>query len=147
MARDFESYENLIEETDINIKNENGASLLRIAVAYGSEDIALDLIARGIDIDQRDRKGTTELQNALLVNLPKVAYQLIAQGADLHHRDHYGNNALWYASTHPKRDLELVRLLVEKGSDIITQNAAGRSPIDAAQERGDELLLEILRNP
>jgi ankyrin repeat protein len=143
MARDFENYAKLIEETDINAKDEDGASLLRIAVAFGSEDIALDLLARGIQIDQKDRSGSTELQNAFVLGLRKVAVELIDRGADLNHRNNHGNNALWYAATNPRPNYDMVRLLVEKGCDAKTKNRAGRSPIDAARERNDETLLEI----
>lgn len=146
MVRDFESYAALIEETDINIKDEDGASLLRRAIAFGSEEIALDLISRGIEIDQVDESGSTELQNAFWKGFWKVGAELVKRGADLHHRDKHGNNALWYASTHPKADLDVVRLLVEKGSDVHTKNVAGRSPLDAAKERGLTRLVEIMEN-
>lgn len=144
MVRDFEGYAKLIGSTDINTKNEDGASLLEVAIAFRSEDIALDLISRGIDIDHKDRKGMTELQNAFWMGLWKVGLDLIKRGADLHHRNKAGNNALWYASTHPKVDYDVVRLLVAKGSDIHTKNVADRSPLDAAKERGQTTLVEIL---
>jgi len=146
MARDFANYERLIENTDINMKDEDGASLLRIAVAFGSDDIALDLIARGIEIDQKDRGGSTELQNSLVKGFWNVAVELIARGADLHHRNKHGNNAVWYAATHPRPDYDIVRLLVENGSDVTTKNNAGRSPIDVARELGDSKMIEILQS-
>jgi len=146
MVGDFDAYTRLIEDTDINIKNERGASLLQIAIAYRRNDIALDLIARGIQLNQLDGDLRNELQTALYTYLSDVAIKLISCGVDLNHRDRHGNNALWYAATHPKRDLDLVRLLVEKGSDTQTKNDAGRSPLSAAQERGDKELLEVLQS-
>lgn len=144
MVRDIEAYMQLIERTDLEIKDEDGASLLRIAVASGAEEIALDLVSRGIEIDQPNRKGTTELQNAFMQGFWELGRRLIERGASLEHFDWYGNNALWYASTHPRPDYELVRLLVEKGSDVSTKNRAGRSPLDAAKERGDSRMVEML---
>src|SRR5688572_23468092 len=144
MARDFTAYTELIEETALDLKDEDGASMLRIAIAFGSEDIALDLISRGIEIDQKDRSGTTEIQNAFVKGMNRAGLALLERGANIHHFNNYGNNALWYAATHPRPDYEIVSLLVEKGSDILTKNSAGRSVLDAARERNDTKLIEIL---
>lgn len=146
MVRDFESYATLIQETNIDAKDEEGVSLLRVAIAYGSEDIALDLVSRGIEINQLDGKGSNELQNAFWKGFWRLGRELVERGADLHHRNEHGNNALWYASTHPHPDYDLIRLLVEKGSDVSTKNNAGRSPLDAAKERGNTKLVEILES-
>ncbi|MDI1241877.1 MAG: ankyrin repeat domain-containing protein [bacterium] len=146
MVGDVENYAKLIQATDINLKDEDGASLLRIAIAYSSEEIALDLLSRGIEINQADGKGSNELQNAFWKGFWSLGVELVKRGADLHHRNKHGNNALWYASTHPKVDYNVVRLLVENGSDVHTKNVAGRSPLDAAKERGQLELVEILEN-
>ena len=146
MVRDIENYKSLIQSTPLNMKDRNGASLLRIAIAYGSEPIALDLVDRGIEIDQPDGRGTTEIQNALTKGFWELARRLLARGASLSHRDRHGNNALWYATTNPRPDYELIRLLIANGSDIQTKNDWGRSPLDAAKERGDDKMLEILES-
>jgi hypothetical protein len=144
MLGDFDGYSRLIEATDINAKDEDGASLLRVAIAFSNEEIALDLVSRGIEINQLDEGGSNELQNAFWKGFWKVGIELVNGGADLHHRNKAGNNALWYASTHPKVDYDVVRLLVAKGGDIHTKNVADRSPLDAAIERGQSDLVQIL---
>ncbi|MBP6004314.1 MAG: ankyrin repeat domain-containing protein [Pyrinomonadaceae bacterium] len=144
MVRDVDSYQRLIESTPIEAKDENGASLLRIAIAYGSEPIALDLVDRGIEIEQLDRKGKNEIQNSFYKGLWELGRRLIDRGANLEHFDWYGNNALWYAVTHPRPDYELLKLLVKAGSDVQTKNRAGRSPRDAARVIGDSKMIEIL---
>jgi ankyrin repeat protein len=146
MAQDIENYQRLIDKVPINTTNENDASMLQIAVAYGSQEIALDLVRRGINIDRTTPRGqTTELQDALVLGLWRLAVELINHGADIHHRDAHGNNALWYAATHPGRNDDIVRMLVERGSDMLTKNQAGRSALDAARERGDKELIDILQ--
>ncbi len=144
MCRDFEGYKSLIRSTPIHAKNPDGASLLRIAIAYGSEPIALDLVQRRIEIDQPDRNGATEIQNALNKGFWNLARRLLENGASVAHRDDFGNNAVWYAVTHPKPDYDLVKLLIQNGSDIEGKNQAGRSPLDFAKEIGDSQMVEIL---
>lgn len=144
MVRDIEAYKRLIEQTDLEIKDKDGASLLRIAVAYGAEDIALDLVSRGVEIDQLTKSGMTELQTAFWRGFWHLGRKLIERGASLEHFDSNGNNALWYAVTHPRPDYELIEQLVNAGSDVQTKNRAGRSPLDAAQQIGDSRMIKIL---
>ena len=141
---DIDGYRHLMEVTPINSKSQRGASLLQIAIAYGSEEIAIDLVDRGIEIDNKTPMEVTELQDALVMGFNVLARKLVARGADLFHRESHGNNALWYASTHPRPDYDLVKQLVDAGSDVHTKNRAGRSPLDAAKERGNEKMIEVL---
>lgn len=144
MVKDVDSYRTLIELTPIETKDENGVSLLRIAVASGAEEIALDLVSRGIEIDQLSKSGMTELQTAFWRGFWDLGRKLIERGASLEHFDSNGNNALWYAITHPRPDYDLLKLMVRAGSDVQTKNRAGRSPLDAARQIGNSKMIEIL---
>ncbi len=143
MAHDIENYYHLMRLVPVNAKDDNGVSLLRLAIAYGSEPIAVDLVDRGIEIDQPDENGRTEIQNAFAKGFWETGRRLVSRGASLTHRDHFGNNALWYAAMHPRPDYELIKLLVDHGSDVGTKNIAGRSPMDGAKERSRDKLIEI----
>lgn len=57
----MEQYRQTMLNTDINSSNEYGQNLLQEAIAYCREDIAIDLINKGIDINHQDKKGQTPL--------------------------------------------------------------------------------------
>lgn len=50
--------------TDINMRNEHGATALHYAVARGDVDMSRRLVARGADISAEDAKGRTPLEVA-----------------------------------------------------------------------------------
>jgi uncharacterized protein len=142
----LEKYYSFIDSIDINILNERGGNLLHDAISYKKKEIALDLIAKGINVNQQGNKGMTPLQHALELKDYDVVYAIIEAGADVNIRDSYGNNSLWTAVINAG-DYGLVKLILEKGGDALTKNKAGRSPLDLANQIGDEQLIKLLKSP
>lgn len=143
-TNDMGRYLTEIRLHDINIKNETGANLLHMAVAYDRRDIAADLVSRGIDLDSRNGEGMTALISAVISNRSELAKLFITNGAGVDIYDNYGNDALWYAIGSPIPDFGLISLLLEKGADRFHRNAAGLNPMDVADQIGDERLIELM---
>lgn len=140
----FTEYARRIEETGLKIKNSNGSNPLHMAIAYDRSDIAIDLLARGINVNDPNGEGMTALQTAIISGRTDLAREILKLGPDVNIRDNYGNNSLWYAVFYYRGNDELIRSILQMGGDAITKNKAGRSPIDFAGEGGIHEISELL---
>ena len=139
MAGDIDGYLKMIGTAEIGYKDDRGSSLLQIAIAYRREEIALDLIERGVSLNNISVDGMNELQSAIYQGLFLVAERLLERGIDVKNVDKHGNEALWYASTHPEPSLDLIKKILEMGGDPHALNKCGRSPLDAIARSDSEL--------
>lgn len=140
----MEQYQQAMLNTDINSGNEYGQNLLQEAIGYCREDIAIDLINKGIDINHQDKKGWTPLHFCAQYSNTTIAEVLLQKGAKVNIVDIYGNNPLWYAVFNAHDDYKIIKLFMEYGADATTKNNAMRSPLDFARQIGDEVMIEIL---
>ncbi len=140
----FTAYENQIDQFDINIKGNEGQSLLQEAIAYKQTEIALDLIERSIDVNIQDKKGQNALHILGFFPNTLLAQKIIESGGNLELKDMFGNTPLWYAVFNARGKYELVELFIEQHADPTSKNKAGRSPIDFARQIKNEKLIKIL---
>ncbi len=68
---------------DLNMRNDNGGSLLHSASLGGSSMIVARLLNLGFDVDERDRYGNAPLHYAAEMGREDVARTLLEQGADI----------------------------------------------------------------
>jgi ankyrin repeat protein len=143
---ELEQYYQNITNTEINIRNEFGQSLLHEAIAYKQKEIALDLLNKLIDINIQDNSGQTVLHFISFHDKESnVAEKIIENGGNLGIVDQYGNTPLWYAVFNARGKYDLVELFMKKGANPALKNNAGRSPIDFATQIKDTALLNILQ--
>lgn len=142
----LDDYRSYIDKIDINILDKNSSNLLHAAISYKKPKIALDLISRGINVNQQGNKGMTPLQYAIEHNQPELVHAIINAGGEVNIRDSYGNNALWTAVFNARGNYELVKLILENGGDAFTKNKAGRSPLDFANQIGNNDLVKLLNS-
>lgn len=131
------------DRVDINIK-EFGQNLRHQAIAQRKTQIALDLIDRGIDLNCQDHNGQTPLHFLGMHPNRELADRILESGGNLSVRDIYGNTPLWTAVANPKRDYDLIQVLVDHGADPASTNNVGKAPIDVAEQSQDERLKSIL---
>jgi ankyrin repeat protein len=134
-----------INKDNITVVGKNGETLLHTAIAYNKLDIALELINRKIEVNRQDNDGMSPLHMAAWYHNYNVAKSIIEHNGNPNLRDKHGNNALWYAVIFAKgKYYNLVELLVAAGSDAITNNDSGRSPLNVAKQINDKHLIELL---
>ena len=142
----WESYDECreaIENADVDEVDDKGDNMLHIATSRGKKNIASDLINRGINIDKKGDEGKTPLHYALEMGDNEMATLLMSEGADVTITDDHGNQPLWSAVMNEEVKEDVIRLLVQHGSDPENQNEAGKSPLDIARRRQDDALIDL----
>ncbi len=142
---EFEIYKSEIDKLDINVINEFGQSLLHEAITSKREEIALDLISRGIDVNRKDSKEQTALHFLGFHPNIKITENILENGGDLSIKDVYGNTPLWYAVFNARGNYDLVKTLLKLKPDVNSKNKAGRSPLDFANQIKDNALISLLK--
>jgi len=143
-AGDEKAFWAKIDKVDINIVNESGSNLLHVAIARKNVKIALDLIERGIDVNYQNAQGQTPLHHAAAFQLAELVQAILSAGGKVSTTDIHGNTPLWTAVAKPKRNHEIVKLLLEAGGDPEVKNKAGMSPLDIAEQINSEALIALL---
>ena len=128
---------------DVNIRDNNGCTILNKVLTEGRWDIARLLIEGGADVNARDQGGETPLRIAVGKGHKKTVALLISKGAELSDRDVPGASPLYEAVR--LADKAIVELLVAKGADTNAVGPEGRSCLaealrgersEIAQKRG-----------
>lgn len=145
LSGDLKAYQSAITNVDIDQTDENGMSLLHIAIASRQPEIALDLIKRSIDVNLQDKNRQTGLHYIGFYLFLDVARSMLEHGADVDLQDKYGNNPLWYAVVHPHGQYELTQLFMDYGSNPEMVNKVGKTPMSAAVQRNNQRMIDILQ--
>jgi len=141
---------------DSNAENRRGATPLHYAcdprprsvVPWSRESQAMLislLVEHGADLERADRGGATPLHRAVRARSPAAVGQLLALGAQPHCRlGKRGSSPLHLAvqstgagGTRGSMDeqLEIIRLLLQRGTDPAIADAADRTPRDWAKSK------------
>lgn len=119
-------------KTNIDSRDEHGATLLMHAAAFGSPESVRMLLAGGADVNARNAFDATALLWA--ARDPAKVALLLARGADVNARSRQGRTPLIVAAG---GSAESVRLLLAKGADAKAHDAVGITPLIAAAMAGD----------
>ncbi|GFS37452.1 K+ transporter 1 [Actinidia rufa] len=159
---------------DPNESDNNGRTALHIAASQGSENCVLVLLDYGADPNSRDSEGNVPVWEALLANHESVAKLLTDNGATISAGDvaqfactaaeqnklellkeivrhggdvtlprSNGSTALHVAVCEGNN--EMVKFLLEKGSDIDKPDHHGWTPRDLADQQGHEDIKAIFQ--
>lgn len=136
----------LIENGDVNVLDgESRTPLIHTAVA-GKVELLSWLIEHGADIDHQDRNGLSALHYAVQEKHIEAVRTLLTNSAAIDSKDMHGNTPLWRATFGARGNYDLVRLLVHHGANPHSKNKSDRSPLDFAEQIGDEHLIAVLKN-
>lgn len=136
-TRNKEILEFLISKgADVNARdNENKTPLFK---CENDTEVAELLISKGADINAEDDCKETPLSAALegsgKFHYPEVAKLLISKGANVNYKTFSDKNCLYSGETSLTTivgmgDIEIVKLLLEKGADPNEKNSRGETPL------------------
>lgn len=74
------------------------------------------LVERGVDINEKDNEGSTPLILAAILGNAEVVGLLINKGADIEAKNAHGQTALSAAAGIRRNNIDILRLLVDKGA-------------------------------
>lgn len=132
----------LNKNADVSTTEFLNVSALHNSAFVGSVEIATMLIQHGAKVNSLDIDFWNPLFHAAMMNSSNVAELLIKNGCDVNHQDCNGWTALMQAVY--DRSYETIELLLQNGADINITNTVHENAFDVANNRNDNLSIEIL---
>ncbi|RYP11971.1 hypothetical protein DL767_011540 [Monosporascus sp. MG133] len=152
-------------EDGYELEKMDGETLLRWAAEGGHEAVMQQLLETGADVHARGKDGRTALSYAAERGHEAVVQQLLETGADIHARDKDGRTALSYAAERGHEavvqlllksgqmslrwavetgDVEVVKLFLDRGADVVLPNKDGWTPLITASSKGYVDMVRLL---
>ena len=134
---------------NVNAANAYGATPLFLACDNGSSAIVQALLKAGADPNAAAWAGTTVLMRCARTGSVDAVKSLLTRGANVNVKEtRQGHTALMWAVA--QRHEQVVRMLIERGSDVHARSKGGFTPLLFAAQQGDmdsaRLLLEAGAN-
>ena len=130
----------------VDMRDEEGKTLLHLAVQNRSEAVSIDLIQYSASLNALVQAGTdrgkTPLHFAVMNRLKRLAESLIIAGASVHIPDIHGARPLHWAVA--QNDPAIVKLLLEHGAQADVQNDTEQTPRSLAQSNGNAEIIALI---
>ena len=142
---DFLKVKKLLRDgADVNDCNENGVSLLALALYHRCDDEIVELLIEGgSDIYSVDEDGVSIFDYAIMCNYPFLVDILLGKGVDLNSTQRSsGFTPLMGAVCYGRS--EMVSLFLKHGADRMLRDAKGLSAIDFARKMKKKSMQQLL---
>ena len=130
-------------------KENEGLSPLMYAAKYGNKFLVSYLLKKNINVNQTNFTGNTALSYADVSVMPLL---IARPDLNINQQDAAGNTALLkeiknYFAEDEDNDPALlkIKMLLEAGADPMIANKKGCTSVHAAEETGDQKLIELVR--
>lgn len=144
VEREIETVRILLDKgAEIDAIDTGRRTPLMEASMLGYPEIVRLLLDHGADPNLQTQ-GETALRNAVLSQMYEVADVLISAGADVNQRDARGESILFEAVR--MEDMEMIRYLLEKGSNKEIKNIEKDTVLDIALENENYAIAELLKH-
>ena len=125
---------------DENARNQNGDSVLYVAIQTDNREAVSLLLSRGADVFATNSENDSPLRLAFKSGGEKQQWLLTS--AVINARDGNRNTPLHYAASWELTDA--VSALIEKGSDVNASNSSGETPLFSAVQTDNPRLVQLL---
>jgi Ankyrin repeats (3 copies) len=144
LKKDIEVVKFLLESGEnVNQLNEDGGTLLALAVIQGSIPLTKLLLESGLDVNKKSEGQLSLLDRSINTNDLELTQLFIVNGADINHLDDRGNTPLHNAISN-YRNMDVILLLIESGADINIHNDFKKTPLHLAMEKNDVKIAKLL---
>lgn len=143
-----EIVELLIEKgADINVKGIKRLTPLHLAASRGNKKIVELLLSKKANANARDIEGSTPLHHAINAKSKEIIELLLANGADINAVNQMGTplHIAVYRVQAFQDSMDMVKFLIDKGSDISVKNRAGETVLQQATNDRQEELVKVLK--
>ncbi|XP_062575499.1 ankycorbin-like [Saccostrea cucullata] len=113
---DMDTLKVLLPYADTSMTNDDGRTLLMVAVEMNDMDMVKKIVKSGADVNKKDNSGKTAILIALEGGNFKIAEYLIKHGSDVNVVDDLGQSALHLVATGEHNDCtKIVKILFNCG--------------------------------
>ncbi|XP_011348829.2 LOW QUALITY PROTEIN: uncharacterized protein LOC105285953 [Ooceraea biroi] len=127
---------------NVGVKSADGATPLYVAATLGHTDVVKILLNNKANINIKDYEGRTALELTVAHGRLEVVKALLQyKKVDMNTKGNDNYTILHIASQ--ESNLEMVKYLVDKGSDINAKNASGSKPVHIAAREGHKDTIEF----
>ena len=143
-AGDIDSLKSLLAVNPrlLESRDDNGKTVLSIAVQKGHAGLVKYLIARGADVNTHNNYGTTPLHYASYYGQREIVRLLIEKKAQLDSHSEYVSTPLFFAVT--KGHADVARILIEAGAGVDIADRQNKTPLHAAAQGGHVECVRLL---
>ena len=135
----------LKKTTDINIKDENGGTLLMAAANNGHLEVIRFLIKKNANLNLRNMEDSTALYYAIINEHSGAAKLLIDNGAEVSSINDAGDSALIVAVA--VNDTKIIQQLLKKYPELLNKvNKIKNSPLHEAIRKGSQGTFSLILN-
>ena len=124
-----------ITQEAINRLNSEGETLLHMAMKTENPNAVEMCLRLGANINAVNNLGETPIFNAVRNNQYQNVVVSVNKYADIYHKNKKGETIFIVACTVPKRNVDIVRLLVENGSSIDDKNTEKKTILQSLLEK------------
>tara|TARA_Y100000389_G_scaffold203131_1_gene250578 strand:- start:1957 stop:3501 length:1545 start_codon:yes stop_codon:yes gene_type:complete len=110
------------DNLELDSKNKDGNTPIHMAALQGNSTLVFRLIQLGSRVDITNNVGDNVLHSAVRSNNTATVTVVLSQNGSVMTQNILGETALHTAVMSPNKNLEIIRLLVNMGSDLLTVN-------------------------
>lgn len=146
---DLPTFESLLKQgANVNARDAQQDSAFLLAARNGHAALVRAALAAGADVRALNRYGSTALMGPAYRGHVETVRVLLATPIDIHHVNNLGWTALLEAialGTDSPAHREIVRLLIERGSNVNAKDGNGASALQLAERKGQAEVARLLR--
>ncbi|XP_069594215.1 CARD- and ANK-domain containing inflammasome adapter protein-like [Ranitomeya imitator] len=139
MKGDLSLLESILKNSDVNVVNSSGETLLHVAASNGHVPVIEFLLSKGAKVDAKDKKRRTPLHRAAENGHVEAARVLLRAGANIYSLDNDSHSPLHLAAQNNHH--HLVKLFLQE-EEKLYKNRSNFLHLEAAKD--NSRLVEIL---